>query len=67
MMARMFSVNHSFLVRSRFLTFPQKKDLVFVERKQLKEKPAKDFAYTFGGTSTDYMLECDYDVENGGW
>lgn len=33
----------------------------------MKEKPPKDFAYTFGGVSTDYMLEIDYDIENGGW
>ena len=33
----------------------------------LKEKPPKDFAYTFGGISTDHMLDCNYDVENGGW
>lgn len=32
-----------------------------------KEKPPKDFAYTFGGISTDLMLDCNYDVENGGW
>ena len=33
----------------------------------LKPKPAADHQYTFGGLSTDYMLEIDYDVHNGGW
>jgi branched-chain amino acid aminotransferase len=34
---------------------------------KLKEKPPKDFAYTFGGITTDYMLECNFDMANGGW
>ena len=33
----------------------------------MKPKPASDFSYTFGGMSTDYILEIDYDIENGGW
>ena len=42
-------------------------DLVINERKVLKEKPGPDHQYTFGGLTTDYMLEIDYDLDNGGW
>lgn len=42
-------------------------DLIIKERKVLKEKPGPDHAYTFGGITTDYMLEINYDRENGGW
>jgi hypothetical protein len=42
-------------------------DLIFKERKILKEKPGPDHQYTFGGITTDYMLEINYDRENGGW
>jgi hypothetical protein len=42
-------------------------DLIIKERKILKEKPAPDHQYTFGGITTDYMLEINYDRENGGW
>ena len=42
-------------------------DLVINERKVLKEKPGADHQYTFGGLTTDYMLEIDYDLDNGGW
>jgi len=42
-------------------------DLVIKERSVLKEKPGKEHQYTFGGITTDYMLEIDYDRENGGW
>jgi branched-chain amino acid aminotransferase len=42
-------------------------DLVFKPRETLKEKPGPDHQYTFGGITTDYMLEIDYDRENGGW
>jgi len=41
--------------------------LVIQKAQQLKEKPPKDFAYTFGGIITDYMLDIDYDGDNGGW
>ena len=43
------------------------KDLIFTERKELIEKPGKDHAYTFGGPTTDYILQIDYDKKNGGW
>lgn len=33
----------------------------------LKPKPGADHQYTFGGIATDYMLDIDYDVNNGGW
>ena len=33
----------------------------------MKEKPAADFQYQFGGITTDHMLEIDYDAKNGGW
>ena len=42
-------------------------DLIFKERKVLKQKPGPDHQYTFGGITTDYMLEINYDRENGGW
>lgn len=42
-------------------------DLIFQERKELKEKPADDHQYSFGGLTTDYMLEINFDRENGGW
>jgi hypothetical protein len=42
-------------------------DLVIKERSILKPKPTPEHVYTFGGITTDYMLEIDYDRENGGW
>jgi hypothetical protein len=42
-------------------------DLVFKESKNLKPKPGPEHQYTFGGITTDYMLEIDYDYHNGGW
>jgi len=42
-------------------------DLVIKERKVLKQKPGPDHQYTFGGITTDYMLEIDFDRDNGGW
>jgi branched-chain amino acid aminotransferase len=33
----------------------------------LKTKPGPDHQYTFGGITTDYMLDIDYDKNNGGW
>lgn len=42
-------------------------DLVFKESKTLKPKPGPEHQYTFGGITTDYMLEIDYDYHNGGW
>lgn len=33
----------------------------------MKPKPSKDHQYTFGGISTDHMLEIDFDLKNGGW
>lgn len=38
-----------------------------MKRNELKPKPPADHQYVFGGVSTDYMLEIDYDIENGGW
>lgn len=43
------------------------KDLNFIPRKTLKPKPSADHVYAFGGITTDYMLEIDYDCDNGGW
>jgi len=43
------------------------RDLIINKRNDLKTKPATDHQYTFGGLSTDYMLDIDYDVHNGGW
>lgn len=34
---------------------------------KLKEKPPEGYAYQFGALTTDHMLECDYDKDNGGW
>lgn len=42
-------------------------DLVIKPSTNLKQKPGPDHVYTFGGITTDYMLEIDYDRENGGW
>jgi hypothetical protein len=42
-------------------------ELTFKPRKTLKPKPASDHVYTFGGITTDYMLEIDFDRDNGGW
>ena len=42
-------------------------DLTIEKREELKEKPPADHQYSFGGLSTDYMLEIDYDFANGGW
>ena len=42
-------------------------DLTLNKREELKEKPGPDHEYAFGGLTTDYMLECDYDYSNGGW
>ena len=42
-------------------------ELVVEKRAVLKEKPDKDHAYTFGGISTDYMLDIDFDASKGGW
>ena len=33
----------------------------------MKEKPVKDYQYTFGELTTDFMLECNFDKNNGGW
>lgn len=41
--------------------------MVFEERKLLKAKPSKDHKYIFGGLTTDYILDIDYDQQNGGW
>ena len=37
------------------------------DSKDIKPKPDKDHVYAFGGLTTDYMLEIDYDYSNGGW
>ena len=42
-------------------------DLKIFPAKQLKQKPGPDHIYTFGGVTTDYMLDIDYDKSNGGW
>jgi hypothetical protein len=42
-------------------------DLVVEKRQVLKTKPGADHAYAFGGISTDYMLDIDYDESKGGW
>ena len=42
-------------------------DLQIIKREELKEKPDKDHVYAFGAVSTDYMLEVDFDLHNGGW
>ena len=42
-------------------------DLIFKKRAELKPKPSADHQYTFGGLTTDYMLEINYDIDNGGW
>lgn len=42
-------------------------DITIKQRAVLKPKPAADHVYTFGGITTDYMLEINYDRENGGW
>ena len=42
-------------------------DLVIHHSDKLKPKPPADHTYTFGGITTDYMLEIDYDYDNGGW
>jgi branched-chain amino acid aminotransferase len=42
-------------------------DLIIKKRAVLKPKPLADHQYMFGGLSTDYMLEINYDRENGGW
>ena len=42
-------------------------DLKFEPSKTLKAKPGPDHVYMFGGITTDYMLDIDYDKDNGGW
>jgi len=42
-------------------------DLKIVKRPVLKEKPGPDHVYAFGAIQTDYMLEIDFDLMNGGW
>lgn len=42
-------------------------ELTFKPSAALKPKPASDHVYAFGGITTDYMLEIDYDRDNGGW
>ena len=43
------------------------RDLKFFPTTELKPKPGPDHLYTFGGLTTDYMLDIDYDKSNGGW
>ena len=43
------------------------KDLEINLRKEPLAKPGPDHTYTFGGVTTDHMLEIDYDKFNGGW
>jgi hypothetical protein len=44
-------------------------DLIFkpMPDSEKKPKPGPEHQYIFGGIQTDYMLEIDYDRENGGW
>jgi hypothetical protein len=42
-------------------------DLIIKKSEQLKPKPPADHQYAFGGITTDYMLEINYDRDNGGW
>lgn len=42
-------------------------DITIHKPKELRPKPGPDHQYTFGGITTDYMLEIDYDYDNGGW
>jgi len=41
--------------------------LIINKRDKLLDKPGEDHQYTFGGVTTDHMLHCDYDMDNGGW
>jgi len=41
--------------------------LTVERRPNLLEKPPADHKYVFGGLTTDHMLHCDYDIDNGGW
>lgn len=52
---------------SRSITSFFRKDLQVIKRDQLKTKPPADHQYVFGGLTTDYILEIDYDMQNGGW
>ena len=45
----------------------QASDLQIHLREELKEKPGPDHVYAFGAVQTDYMLEVDFDMQNGGW
>ena len=56
--ARMFATKEKTFLAS---------DLQIETRSQLKEKPGKDHVYAFGAVQTDYMLEVDFDLANGGW
>lgn len=42
-------------------------DLKFYPTETPKAKPGPDHVYMFGGITTDYMLDIDYDKDNGGW
>jgi len=42
-------------------------DLEIRKVANFKPKPASDHVYSFGGLSTDYMLDIDYDEDKGGW
>ena len=43
------------------------RDLEITLKKDPTPKPGADHTYTFGGVTTDHMLEVDYDMRNGGW
>jgi len=62
----MFAYKGKFGVATTENTF-MASDLTVNKREELKEKPGPDHEYAFGGLTTDYMLECDYDYSNGGW
>lgn len=57
--------------RMQFATTKEKtflaSDLKIERRQQLKEKPGPEHQYAFGALQTDYMLEVDFDLANGGW
>jgi hypothetical protein len=42
-------------------------DLEILDHPNKKSKPGPEHQYSFGGITTDYMLECNFDRQNGGW
>ena len=69
---RRFTSSFSSALRRCYTTSTYEKtfmadDLVIKPATDLKAKPAADHTYAFGALQTDYMLEIDYDYDNGGW